>query len=63
MLYFINRGDCSTFAPSDRLDPEYGKLLRQAFTKDVEILPYRFMITPQDITYLGRAALDLEQYL
>lgn len=63
MLYFINRGDCSTFTPSDRLDPEYGKLLRQAFTRGVEILPYRFMITPQDITYLGRAALNLEQYL
>ena len=24
MLYFINRGDCDLFAPSDRCDPKYG---------------------------------------
>ena len=55
MLYFINRGDCNTFAPSDSCDPEYGKLLRQAVAKGVEVLPYRFEITPQGIGYLGLA--------
>ena len=30
MLYFINRGDCTQFAPGDAADPIYGQLLREA---------------------------------
>lgn len=55
MLYFINRGDCDTFAPSDACDPEYGELLRKAVFQGVEVLPYRFNITPQGIYFLGLA--------
>ena len=55
MLYFVNRGDCDTFAPSDRCDPKYGELLREAVAKGVEVLPYRFEITPQGISFLGLA--------
>lgn len=55
MLYFINRSNCDTFAPSDRCDPKYGELLREAIVKGVEILPYRFEINPQGISYLGLA--------
>ena len=55
MLYFVNRGDCDTFAPSDRCDPKYGELLREAVAQGVEVLPYRFEITPQGISYLGLA--------
>ncbi|MDJ0632341.1 MAG: DNA/RNA nuclease SfsA [Xenococcaceae cyanobacterium MO_188.B29] len=53
MLYFINRGDCNIFAPGDRYDPEYGNLLRKAITAGVEVLPYRFEITPQGVRFLG----------
>ena len=53
MLYFINRGDCDRFAPSDSCDPLYGELLRQAVAKGVEVLPYRFKISPQGISFLG----------
>jgi len=55
MLYFINRGDCDIFAPSDRCDPKYGELLRQAVDQGVEVLPYRFEINPQGISCLGLA--------
>lgn len=55
MLYFINRGDCDTFAPSDTCDPKYGELLRQAVTQGVQVLPYRFEIAPQGISCLGLA--------
>lgn len=55
MLYFINRGDCTHFAPCDSADPVYGQLLREAVTLDVEVLPCRFEITPQGISYLGLA--------
>ncbi len=55
MLYFINRGDCTDFAPCDGADPLYGKLLREAVAQGVEVLPCRFEITPQEIRYLGLA--------
>lgn len=55
MLYFINRGDCNTFAPSDSCDPRYGELLRKAVQQGVEVLPYRFDISPKGISYLGLA--------
>lgn len=55
MLYFINRGDCDVFAPSDSCDPNYGELLRQAIAQGVEVFPYRFEITPEGISCLGLA--------
>lgn len=61
MLYFINRGDCHTFAPSDTCDPRYGELLRQAVDRGVEVLPYRFEITPQGVNYLGTAEFLLHE--
>ena len=61
MLYFINRGDCDRFAPGDLYDPNYGKLLREAISAGVEILPLRFEITPQAIHYIGVAELLLQQ--
>ena len=61
MLYFINRGDCDTFAPGDRYDPKYGNLLREAIAAGVEILPYRFEISPQGVIYLGLAEYFVQQ--
>lgn len=61
MLYFINRGDCKVFAPSDRCDPQYGELLREAVSQGVEVLPCRFEITPQGISYLGLADFLLHE--
>ncbi|MBD2230114.1 DNA/RNA nuclease SfsA [Phormidium tenue] len=59
MLYFINRGDCTDFAPGDEADPTYGLLLREAMAKGVQILPCRFEITPAGLRYLGLATLRL----
>ena len=61
MLYFINRSDCKIFAPSDRCDPKYGELLREAVAQGVEILPCRFEISPQGISYLGLADFLLNE--
>lgn len=57
MLYFINRGDCTEFAPGDEADPTYGALLREAMAKGVQVLPCRFEVTPTGIRYLGLANL------
>ncbi len=56
MLYFINRGDCQTFAPGDSADPHYGELFREAIAAGVEILPCRFEVSPEGIRYLGLAS-------
>ncbi len=61
MLYFINRCDCSHFAPGDRADPVYGKLLRAAILQGLEVLPCRFQVTPEGVSYLGLADLLLKQ--
>jgi sugar fermentation stimulation protein A len=60
MLYFINRCDCPIFSPADNYDPIYGQLLREAVTKGVKVLPYRFEVTPQGVRYLGLAEFLLE---
>ncbi len=61
ILYLVNRGDCSHFAPGDSADPAYGKLLRTAVTAGVEVLPCRFEITPQSVTFLGLAEVLLQE--
>lgn len=60
MLYFINRGDCTDFAPGDETDPTYGLLLREAMAKGVQVLPCRFEVTPAGLRYLGLANLRLD---
>ena len=59
MLYFINRSDCTHFAPGDNADRVYGKLLRQAVSMGLEVLPCRFETTPEGVKYLGLAELQL----
>jgi sugar fermentation stimulation protein A len=59
MLYFINRGDCTQFAPGDSADPTYGQLLRQAVSLGVEVHPYRFDISPAGVRFMGEAELCL----
>ena len=59
MLYYINRDDCTQFAPGDEADPLYGQLLRGAIAQGLEVLPCRFQNTPAGIRYLGLAELVL----
>ena len=61
MLYFINRSDCTGFAPGDQTDPLYGKLFREAVAKGVLVLPCRFEVTFEGIRYLGLADYLLYQ--
>jgi sugar fermentation stimulation protein A len=61
MLYFINRRDCTRFAPGDSKDARYGQLFRQAVEQGVNVLPCRFEVTPEGIYYLGLAELLLQE--
>jgi sugar fermentation stimulation protein A len=40
MFYLIQRNDAGVFKPADHIDPQYGKELRKALKKGVEILVY-----------------------
>lgn len=55
MLYLINRGDCTEFAPGDSADPTYGRLLRLGVSLGLEVLPCRFEVNPEGVRYLGLA--------
>ncbi|HEY9873078.1 MAG TPA: DNA/RNA nuclease SfsA [Candidatus Obscuribacterales bacterium] len=55
MLYLLNRGDSTYFAPGDSADPVYGQLLRDAIAQGLEVLPCRFEVTPEGVRYLGLA--------
>jgi sugar fermentation stimulation protein A len=59
LVFFINRGDCESFAPGDRADPTYGKLLRAALAQGVTVLPCRFEVSPEGVAYRGLATLHL----
>jgi len=53
ILFFINRGDCDSFAPGTEADPEYGKLFAQAQEQGVHILPCRFAVSPEGVAFMG----------
>jgi sugar fermentation stimulation protein A len=55
MLYFINRGDKAKFASGESTDPVYSRLLREGIDRGLEVLPYRFEVSPQGVEYLGLA--------
>ncbi|WP_218081884.1 DNA/RNA nuclease SfsA [Anthocerotibacter panamensis] len=53
IVFFVNRGDCPVFAPGEKADPEYGRLLRLAHSRGVLVLPYRFRVSPEGIALEG----------
>jgi sugar fermentation stimulation protein A len=60
MVYLINRGDCTEFAPGESKDPTYGRLFREALAAGVEVLPYRLAVDPVQVQCLGLAQLILD---
>ncbi len=49
MFYLIQRMDAEEFRPADDIDPAYGKALRQAVARGVEILAYDVHIDLNEI--------------
>ncbi|HKI51723.1 MAG TPA: DNA/RNA nuclease SfsA, partial [Geothermobacteraceae bacterium] len=48
IFFLVQRGEADAFAPADHIDPEYGRLLREAAVAGVEVLAYRSMVTRTD---------------
>lgn len=49
MFFLVQRMDATTFRPADHIDPEYGKELRIARSRQVELLAYDVDISLQGI--------------
>ncbi|HXZ48183.1 MAG TPA: DNA/RNA nuclease SfsA [Usitatibacter sp.] len=48
-LYCVQRGDVREVRPADGIDPEYGRMLREATAAGVEVLAYRARVTLREI--------------
>ncbi len=48
-LYFVQREDCDSFAPAIFVDPEFGRIFKEALSQGVEMLTYRASVTPEEI--------------
>ncbi len=59
IFFVIQRADGEVFAPADSIDPEYGRLLREAHRAGVEIIPYQAAVTPQEISLSHRIPFEL----
>lgn len=49
IFFVVQRADVRRVRPADRIDPEYGGLLRQALRNGVEALAYRADVSPEQI--------------
>jgi sugar fermentation stimulation protein A len=49
IFYVVQREDAQAVAPANRIDPEYGRLLREVVAQGVEALAYRAQVTPAEI--------------
>lgn len=47
LVFTIQRHDCGSFAPADDIDPEYGRLLREAHQKGLKISPLVVDLSPE----------------
>ncbi|NOX37741.1 MAG: DNA/RNA nuclease SfsA [Calditrichaeota bacterium] len=59
IFFLVQREDNHQMAPADHIDPEYGRLLRQAHDVGVEILAYQAHVTPEEITVNFRLPVRL----
>ncbi len=59
IFFVVQRADGNVFAPADAIDPEYGRLLREAHQAGVEIIPYQAQVTPEAITLSHRLPFQL----
>lgn len=60
LLFVVQRQDCKTFAPADTIDPDYGKLLREAHQTGVRIRALACNIDPLCGITLSGDELELQ---
>jgi sugar fermentation stimulation protein A len=58
LIFTVQRNDCTKFSPADSIDPEYGKLLREAVAKGLRVTPLLVNLSP-DAVELSETLLPL----
>lgn len=59
IVFVVQRQDCTYFSPADDIDPEYGRLLRQAQACGVQVSVFACDIDPASGVTLNPRRLDL----
>lgn len=59
IVFTVQRNDCGSFSPADDIDPEYGRLLREASQKGVKVTPLLVELTPEEAR-LSEASLPVK---
>jgi sugar fermentation stimulation protein A len=59
IFFTVQRSDGAVLSPADAIDPEYGRLLRQAVSAGVEALAYRALVTAEEIRLTERLPIEL----
>lgn len=60
IFFFISRGDVSSFAPADGIDPAYGAKLREAVERGVEAFAWTSTVTPTTLEIGSPVLVDLQ---
>ena len=60
IFFLVQREDGDAVSPADLIDPEYGRLLRQAYEAGVEQLAYGATVTPEQISVSRRLPVVLQ---
>lgn len=58
LVFTVQRNDCVSFAPADDIDPEYGRLLREAYQKGLKVTPVVVDLSPE-VVELSERTLSL----
>lgn len=59
IFFVVQRGDALLVSPEERIDPEYGRLLRLAVASGVEAIAYQAVVTPAEIKLSHRLPVIL----
>jgi sugar fermentation stimulation protein A len=62
VLFVVQRTDADVFAPNDETDSEFGKVLRDATVKGVEVYAYYSEFVGNKITLKGKVKVALEPF-
>ena len=60
-FFLVQRNEARAFRPADHIDPEYGRLLREAVAAGVEILSYRTTTTEEETVLAESLPVILDQ--
>lgn len=59
IFFLVQRGEAEAFMPADAIDPDYGRLLREAAAAGVEVLACRAVVSREESRLGGRLPLQL----